>query len=51
MPYANALLGACALGDIGKHFPDTDPGFSGIDSRKLLRHTYQLIKPEGVYAR
>ncbi len=43
----DALLGACALGDIGKHFPDTDPTFRGIDSRKLLRHTYQLVKAQG----
>jgi 2-C-methyl-D-erythritol 2,4-cyclodiphosphate synthase len=41
------LLGACALGDIGKHFPDTDPAFRGIDSRQLLRHTYRLIKEKG----
>jgi 2-C-methyl-D-erythritol 2,4-cyclodiphosphate synthase len=32
------LLGAAALGDIGKHFPDTDPQFKGADSRVLLRH-------------
>lgn len=43
----DALLGACALGDIGKHFPDTDPAFRGIDSRKLLRHTYQLVQRHG----
>lgn len=43
----DALLGACALGDIGQHFPDTDPAFGGIDSRVLLRHTYALIKAEG----
>jgi 2-C-methyl-D-erythritol 2,4-cyclodiphosphate synthase len=43
----DALLGACALGDIGKHFPDTDPAFRGIDSRKLLRHVYALIKKSG----
>ncbi len=40
----DALLGALALGDIGKHFPDTDPEFKGADSRVLLRHVYQLIK-------
>lgn len=40
----DALLGACALGDIGRHFPDTDPAYRGIDSRQLLRHTYGLIK-------
>ena len=43
----DALLGACALGDIGKHFPDSDPAYRGIDSRKLLRHTYQLVKQQG----
>ncbi|MDB6063160.1 MAG: ispF [Verrucomicrobiaceae bacterium] len=43
----DALLGACALGDIGRHFPDSDPAFRGIDSRKLLRHTYQLIRQQG----
>jgi 2-C-methyl-D-erythritol 2,4-cyclodiphosphate synthase len=43
----DALLGACALGDIGKHFPDTDPAYRGIDSRELLRHTYQLVKARG----
>lgn len=43
----DALLGACALGDIGKHFPDSDPAFRGIDSRKLLRHTYQLVQSHG----
>ena len=39
----DALLGALALGDIGKHFPDTDPTLAGVDSRKLLRHVYKLI--------
>ena len=39
----DALLGALALGDIGKHFPDTDPTLTGIDSRELLRHVYKLI--------
>ncbi len=43
----DALLGACALGDIGQHFPDTDPAFRGIDSRKLLRHVYALVKKHG----
>jgi 2-C-methyl-D-erythritol 2,4-cyclodiphosphate synthase len=43
----DALLGALALGDIGKHFPDTDPRFKGIDSRELLRHVAQLIKDKG----
>lgn len=41
---ADALLGALAMGDIGKHFPDTDPNFKGADSRVLLRHVYGLIK-------
>ena len=40
----DALLGAIAMGDIGKHFPDTDPTFKGADSRVLLRHVYDLVK-------
>lgn len=43
----DALLGALALGDIGKHFPDTDPEFKDADSRKLLRHCYKLILDRG----
>jgi len=43
----DALLGAAALGDIGKHFPDNDPAYCGIDSRKLLRHTVALIREKG----
>jgi 2-C-methyl-D-erythritol 2,4-cyclodiphosphate synthase len=43
----DALLGAVALGDIGQHFPDTDPEFKGADSRELLKHCYQLILDEG----
>ena len=43
----DALLGAAALGDIGKHFPDTDPHYKGIDSKLLLRHCYELLKQEG----
>ncbi|MBU3002345.1 2-C-methyl-D-erythritol 2,4-cyclodiphosphate synthase [Paraglaciecola arctica] len=39
----DALLGALALGDIGKHFPDTDPQLAGVDSRELLRHVYKLV--------
>ena len=39
----DALLGAAALGDIGRHFPDTDERFSGIDSRNLLRHVVTLL--------
>ncbi|MEB3766308.1 2-C-methyl-D-erythritol 2,4-cyclodiphosphate synthase [Acinetobacter sp. MD2] len=44
---ADALLGAVALGDIGQHFPDTDPEFKGADSKKLLQHVYQLIQAKG----
>lgn len=44
---SDALLGAAALGDIGKHFPDTDPAYSGIDSRVLLRHVINLVKENG----
>lgn len=44
---SDALLGAAALGDIGKHFPDTDPAFKGADSRVLLRHVVSLIKENG----
>ncbi|MDT4853074.1 2-C-methyl-D-erythritol 2,4-cyclodiphosphate synthase [compost metagenome] len=44
---ADALLGACALGDIGKHFPDTDPQFKGADSRALLRHVVALVQTKG----
>ena len=40
----DALIGAAALGDIGKHFPDTDPRYAGIDSRKLLREVRQLLQ-------
>jgi len=43
----DALLGACAMGDIGHHFPDTDDQFSGVDSRILLRHVWGLIKDKG----
>lgn len=43
----DALLGAAALGDIGKHFPDNDAQFKGIDSRILLRHVYQLLRDKG----
>ncbi|MEQ1637809.1 MAG: 2-C-methyl-D-erythritol 2,4-cyclodiphosphate synthase [Methylococcales bacterium] len=44
---ADALLGAAALGDIGKHFPDTDPAFKGADSRVLLRHVYRIVQKLG----
>ncbi len=40
---ADALLGAAALGDIGRHFPDTDPDFKGANSRDLLRHVVSLL--------
>ncbi len=43
----DALLGALALGDIGKHFPDTDPAFKGADSRVLLRHVYGIVQAKG----
>ncbi len=43
----DALLGAAALGDIGKHFPDTDPKYKGIDSMLLLKHTTELLKCRG----
>lgn len=43
----DALLGALALGDIGKHFPDTDPRYAGADSLVLLRHCYQLVIERG----
>lgn len=43
----DALLGAAALGDIGKHFPDTDPEFKGADSRVLLRHVYNIVQQKG----
>jgi len=39
----DALLGAAALGDIGKHFPDTDPAYKGADSRQLLRDVMALV--------
>lgn len=44
---SDALLGACALGDIGHHFPDTDAEWKGADSRALLRHVMNLIQAEG----
>lgn len=43
----DALLGALALGDIGQHFPDTDPKYSGADSLQLLRHVIELIQSHG----
>lgn len=44
---SDSLLGAAALGDIGKHFPDTDDKFKNADSRKLLRCVVTLIKEQG----
>ena len=44
---SDALLGAAALGDIGKHFPDTDPQFKGADSRALLRHVVGIVRAKG----
>lgn len=44
---SDALLGAAALGDIGKHFPDTDPQYKGISSLKLLTRVETLLKDEG----
>ena len=43
----DALLGAAGLGDIGHHFPDSDPGWKNADSRVLLRHVYQRVKERG----
>ena len=44
---SDALLGAAGLGDIGKHFPDTDPKYKGADSRVLLRHVVKLVRESG----
>lgn len=44
---ADALLGAAALGDIGQHFPDTDPAFAGADSRGLLRQVAERVHAAG----
>ena len=43
----DALLGALALGDIGKLFPDSDPQYKGIDSRKLLKHVVDIVNNKG----
>ena len=43
----DALLGAAALGDIGRHFPDSDARYKGIDSRELLRHVARLLRDQG----
>lgn len=44
----DALIGAAALGDIGKHFPDTDPAYKGISSILLLEHVGRLLEAEGI---
>ena len=44
---ADALLGALALGDIGKHFPDSDARYKGISSLLLLKHTVELVREKG----
>ena len=43
----DAMLGAAALGDIGKHFPDTDDAYAGADSRVLLRHVVNVVREKG----
>jgi 2-C-methyl-D-erythritol 2,4-cyclodiphosphate synthase len=43
----DALLGAAGLGDIGQHFPDTEPRFKGISSMELLARTFQLVRDKG----
>lgn len=43
---SDALLGAAALGDIGQHFPDTDPRYEGADSLKLLAHVMELLRDQ-----
>lgn len=43
----DALLGAAALGDIGQHFPDTDPAYKGISSIQLLKHVGKLLEEQG----
>ncbi|MFS0594521.1 2-C-methyl-D-erythritol 2,4-cyclodiphosphate synthase [Cytobacillus horneckiae] len=44
---SDACLGAIGEGDIGKHFPDTDPEFKDADSAKLMEHVWQLVKNKG----
>lgn len=44
----DALLGAAALGDIGKHFPDSSDDYKDVDSRELLRHIFSLIKEKNM---
>ncbi|MCX5564348.1 2-C-methyl-D-erythritol 2,4-cyclodiphosphate synthase [Alcaligenes phenolicus] len=43
----DAILGAAGLGDIGRHFPDTDSKYKGADSRVLLRHAYEQVRAAG----
>lgn len=43
----DALLGALGMGDIGQHFPDTDPAYKGIDSKLLLKRSYELVQQKG----
>ena len=43
----DAMVGAAALGDIGKHFPDTDPAYKGISSIELLKHVGKLLEDKG----
>ena len=43
----DALLGAAGLGDIGRHFPDSDPAYKGIDSQKLLARVRDLLREQG----
>ena len=43
----DALLGAAALGDIGKHFPDTDPAYAGADSLQLAQHVARIMREKG----
>ncbi|MBT1062236.1 2-C-methyl-D-erythritol 2,4-cyclodiphosphate synthase [Bowmanella sp. Y26] len=43
----DALLGALGMGDIGRHFPDTDAQYAGADSRELLRHVFSLVRDKG----
>ena len=45
----DALLGAVSLGDIGQHFPDTDPTFKNADSKVLLRRCYSLVREKGFW--
>lgn len=47
---SDALLGALALGDIGKYFPDTDSRFKDLDSGVLLKEVYALVKKRGLYS-